>query len=145
MRFRGGYERIKGNAAGDKKKGTFLWLLRKEISPEVKMSSSEHILVDMNFLEIEEKSDQMPNVLRKRKFGIPKGVDLHQAIYHRVRMEIRMRYSSSTDDSDITNHLYKKYAISHAEKGLSKSEFRKMMKNLKVHVPTKIWDNPTQL
>ena len=55
---------------GDKKKRNFLDI-KEEISPEVKMSSSNYILVDMNFLK-SRKSDQMPNVLRKRKFGIRK-------------------------------------------------------------------------
>ena len=139
MRFCGGYERIKGNMTGDKKKGTFYVVKERNFSRGERVFSSEPFWSAWTFSDREKIRSNAKRVEEEKVWDSVKGIDIHCNLSS-SSMEIECGYSSSTSDSDISNHLYKKYAISHAENVPSKSEFRKWWK-LKSTCSNKIWDN----
>eukprot|EP00943_MAST-04B_sp_MAST-4B-sp1_P000087 g87.t1 len=139
----GGYEKVRGNMTQDKDKGTFLFILRRDVAPELSdVSHTTKLYSAHQNLESGSKNPRA-NAKRIEKEKIDdsrQSVELYQKIYHRIRLDIRQKFTKSSEDLDIVQNLFQKYAKDHPEKGWSRAEFRNVMKVLNVHVPKKIWD-----
>ena len=140
----GGYEKVRGNMTNDKDKATFLFILRREISPKMAEATSSVNLYST-------RGDASPRGSHESRLSAKRietekindsreSVELYERIYHRIRLEIRMKYSKTSDDLDMVQNLYQKYAKSNHDRGWSKQEFRQVMQVLNVHVQKKIWD-----